>query len=153
MEVGRTELTNPIEIANSFGQFFVSIELKLAEELAANHDPSQSNSMPETSRSFFLHPTDPEEVASTIRRLQNTAADMDHITATVLKAATNAISALLSSVIINTSFRINTSPQSLKRVVVSPIHIAKSRKVMSNYPPISVLPALSKIERKLFIGS
>lgn len=105
--------------------------------------------MPETRHSFFLHPTEPEEVASIIHRLKDTAAGMDHITATVLKAAANAISTQLSS-IINTSFSNGIFLNALKRAVVSPIHKAKSRKLMSNYRPVSVLPAISKIFEKLF---
>lgn len=78
-EVNYAELTNPVNIANSFNQIFVSIGPIMAEKLSTNQNSISSSIISEPNFSFFLDPADPEQIANIIQRLKNTAAGMDHI--------------------------------------------------------------------------
>lgn len=133
IEVNATEISNPLDIANSFNEFFVPIGPELAGEIVTNRDSTNSNSMIyEPNFSFFLYPADPEEIAIIIKKLRNTAAGTDHVTTIVLQSVINAISTPLLC-IVNTSFHTGLFANALKRAIVSPIHKAKSKKAMSNY--------------------
>lgn len=142
--MNNAKISNLVNIANAFNQFFVSIGLQLAKKLLTNQIIVPRSTSFECNSSF---PTDPDEIATIIRKLKNTAASMDHVSATVLKSVSNIISIPLSC-IINTSFRTGVFPEALRRAIVSPIHQSKSKKASSNYRPVSVLSALSKVYKK-----
>ena len=50
--------------------------------------------------------------------------------------------------VVNCSIRSNTFPEPWKKAIITPIHKSGSPDLVSNYRPISILPALSKVLEK-----
>jgi len=65
----------------------------------------------------------------------------------IKKCATELSSPLTA--IFNKSFKHGVIPTNIKTTKVIPIYKAKNKKIVSNYRPISVLPAFSKITDRL----
>ena len=99
------------------------------------------------SNSFFLSPTDPVEVMNIIGNSKNNIGP-DLIPGKVLKLGARAISPILS-ILINECFSSGIFPKSLKIARVTPIFKGEDLVSPSQWRPISIVSALSKIIEKL----
>ena len=87
----------------------------------------------------------PHECASLIQHLKpKRSTGCDSVSPVILKAAPEQLSLPLSS-IINSAISQQQFPSSWKSAIVHPLHKAGSTDICSNYRPISILPAASKV--------
>ena len=96
-----------------------------------------------------MTPTDPQEIIKILKELKpKQSTSHDNVSTHFLKPISNNISTPVS-ILVNKSTQSGTFPDTLKLAKVIPIYKAKAKDNMSNYRPISLLPALSKILEKV----
>ena len=99
--------------------------------------------------SFFLTPTDPKEIKSTINSLKNNkATGPNSIPTKLLKTFVKEIKTPLSD-LVNLSFECGLFPVILKIANLAPIYKKGDLLECNNYRPISLLSNVSKIIKKL----
>ena len=144
----KTLISDPVNIANCFNNYFVNIGPTLASKLP-KENISHRDFLPErTSASLFLEPTDEVEIKKIIRNLKKGAPGQDGITANNIKCITDHIAAPLTH-IVNLSFEQGIFPEELKTASVIPLYKAKDPMLFNNYRPISLLSVFSKIIERL----
>lgn len=142
---------NPEESINMCNAYFASIGETFANEILVKLNYTQNqlaqnvNTSNSPSSSFFLEPTDREEVNSIICGLKpNTAPGPDGISVQFIKILKNLIAEPLAA-IINTSLTTGIVPDDWKFAAVVPIHKGGDTDSPNNFRPISLLPVFSKI--------
>ena len=144
----KTLISDPVNIANCFNNYFVNIGPTLASKLR-KENISHRDFLPErTTASLFLEPTDEVEIKKIIRNLKEGAPGQDGITANNIKCITDHIAAPLTH-IVNLSFEQGIFPEELKTASVTPLYKAKDPMLFNNYRPISLLSVFSKIIERL----
>ena len=98
--------------------------------------------------SFYLSPVTQGEIENYLKSLKTSSAGFDEISPYVLKHISNLLSIPLKH-IINLTFKKGVFPDELKKAKVVPIFKSGTRTDLSNYRPISVLPAFSKVFEKV----
>ena len=146
-------LTDPIEIANTFNDYFSSIADNLLSERKYSGNTSfrdfLKNPLP---NSFVIRPCDEIEVKALIQQLeQGKSLGPNSIPTSILKLLQNEISVPLSQ-IFNLSFSSGTYPEKLRTSKTIPIFKKGSRLTACNYRPISLLSNLNKILEKLMFS-
>ena len=140
------------ELTNQFNHYFVSIGADLAKNISHPQGTSFNQYLTgDYPSSFFLSPTDPVEVNEIILGLNNShTAGIDGINNIILIAIASVIAKPLSFCI-NLSLLSGEVPKMIKIARVLPIFKSGDKNSITNYRPISVLPAISKIfERVVF---
>ncbi len=95
-------------------------------------------------QSYFLSPTNEQEVIFTVKLLKKESAGHDDIRAETVKTIIEQIAKPLSH-ICNTSFTTGVFPNELKVAKVTPIYKKEIPSKFGNYQPVSVLPIFSKV--------
>ena len=126
--------------ANLFNSYFAEIGTKYQKQV--NPDPECPNyEVPEFS---FMH----ESIASITKIIENlktdTAVGIDGIGVNLIKDLKTTIAPYLAD-LVNTAYEHNIFPQNLKTAIITPIFKEGDKENISNYRPISVLTAISKI--------
>ena len=137
------------DISNGFNDYFINVGPRLASKIPSSH--ITNNKIPNMNfpNSFYLTPTCPAEVSNVIERLKSkTSYGHDEISPKLAKATALSISQPISH-ITNMSFQKGIFPKDLKKAKVIPIYKNKEKSTFSNYRPISLLPAFSKIIERL----
>ena len=136
-------------ISNTFNEYFVNVGPSLAAKIpSVNSNPSDYLNESHPS-SIFLSPVSVGEVKLAIAKLKTSAsAGHDSIKPCIIKIVSDQISVPLTH-IINLTFQYNIVPDDLKFANITPIYKAGDPMEVSNYRPISVLPAFSKIYERL----
>lgn len=134
-------LTHPDEIANAFNIAFSAPP--------SSSDPPTLYYPRHVPQSFFLLPTTPTEVRSTILNLKNVSAGLDNVHASFIKDIVDVISDTFVN-IVNLIFETSVFPKELKKSKIIPVFKKGDRTLISNYRPISILPFFSKVVEKLF---
>ena len=146
------ETDDPKIIANGFCEFFTNVGANLSAKIAEpnlQYDTYLKQCHVATTNNFFMMPTDPLEIESTIRLLKpKKSAGNDHISSWLLKKLNYHISYPLCY-LINKSFEHGIVPDGLKIAKVIPIYKSKEKDLFKNYRPISLLPSISKIFEKI----
>lgn len=145
---GELEVSDPKAIVDKFNDFFVNIGPSLAKEIDETDISPESyllNSYPPISS--FEEPT-ATEIHDIIMNLKNAAPGQDEISALLLKQIVPEILEPITHVF-KTSLRNGEVPADLKIAKVIPLYKAGDPCVFTNYRPISILPAFSKILEKL----
>ena len=144
------EITDEIDIANAFNNYFINITNKYIENVD-NEDIVHSkleefiNKTLPTGASFDIPCMSQEFVLKQLQGLQkNKATGLDKLGANVLKIASQEIYIPLWK-IFNLSINTGIFPDIWKEARVVPLHKSGSLQLTGNYRPISVLPVLSKI--------
>lgn len=144
-------LNNPKEIADGFCQYFSNVGSKLAADIGRPNKTYYDylhlkNNINQSS--IFLTPVSPIEVQTIIKSLKSKkSTGRDNLNTLLIKQLGSEISYPLS-LIINKSFAEGIFPDLLKIAKVIPIYKSKERDDFTNYRPISLLPAISKILEK-----
>jgi hypothetical protein len=101
--------------------------------------------------SFFITPTTPDEVISTVLGMKNSSSrGFDEVPSTVLKQVIHTIAEPLSQ-LINHSFTSGVFPDDLKTTKVVPLFKSGDKTLVSSYRPISLVSVFSKtIENIMF---
>ncbi len=141
--------TDPQTVSNEFCDFFSQIGCKLQ----ANIPPSRANysdflQSPEE-KSIFMAPTTQQEVTEIFRSIKGKkSTDHDGLSSYLMKMLSESL-AYPTSTLINRSIKEGHVPNCMKTAKVLPLYKNKERNQMTNYRPISILPALSKILKKV----
>ena len=125
-------------IANSLNDHFVSI----SSSNASLPPPSCSYYPSSTLSLSFMTPEWCERSLASLK--SNSASGLDSIPSLPLKTSKSIISRPLSN-ILNSSISSSTFPSSWKCSSVRPLHKGGTQACLSNYRPISILPACSKL--------
>ena len=142
-------VTNSNTLANHFDKLFTSIADKLLEKNPKTDKTFNDFLNFHNENSFFITPTDPEELQDLINLMElHKAVGPSGIQNRILKDFKNQLSIPLSQ-LINLSFNKGVFPSSLKLARVIPIHKKGHTQDSNNYRPISLLSNLSKMIEKL----
>ena len=99
--------------------------------------------------SIFLKPTNPTEIKRLIGKLPNKGSSgFDKIDNIMLKKIESEIAPQIST-IANASMTQGIFPELMKNALIVPLYKAKSRELVTNYRPISLLITISKLLEKI----
>ena len=136
--------TNSSSIANTLNTHFVAVSSSSSNTLLP---PSPPHAPPPTS-TLSLVPTTPAWCEDALASLKPTCSTgLDNIPPSALIAGRSTICYPLST-ILNSSFASSLFPEPWKHAWVKPLHKGGDRTIPSNYRPISLLPACSKLLEK-----
>lgn len=136
------------EIANTFNEYFTEIGATLARSIPATSIRPESYLEP-TNKRFSLESPTIDIVLNLLQNLnERKAIGLDKIPNRLLKMAANVIAPSLT-MIFSQSIAYSTFPEEWKLAKVTPIYKKGGKKDPSNYRPISVIPAISKIFEKI----
>jgi Skp family chaperone for outer membrane proteins len=141
-------ICNDDEIASHFNNFFLNVAKDLGNKIPVNATDPCSHMSINLNISLFLNPTNEDEILKIISNLKNASCGYDGINMKLIKTVKYEILAPFVH-ICNLSFTQGKMPDILKIAKVIPIHKKEDKQLFSNYRPISVLPAFSKIIERL----
>ena len=142
--------SSPTEIAEKFNNYFSSIAGDLKGTIENQDDDRSYEAFlnDPVPLSIFLRPVSYPEIYEIIKKLKNKSTKDTKISALKLAAEdVDFMKALTGTV--SQSLKEGVFPQSLKVARVVPIHKSGSKSTVSNYRPISLLAAFSKIYEKV----
>lgn len=147
--------SSPTSSVNYVNNYFAGIGKTLAEEILSTSNNRYLNvhaekNLPDctTSSLVFLN-TDPQEIHCIVMGLRaDSAPGWDNIPTKFLKHACTVVAPIISH-LANLCFERGVFPAPLKQSIVTPVHKSGERDDVSNYRPISVLTAISKVIEKL----
>ena len=143
------DLTEPIEIANHFNNYFSTVAENLVKKIPSTNTNPSGFLGPNLSNSFYLYPTTPQEIKKITSSLQTKlSAGTDGIPAFLLKSLPINVIVILTN-IFNLSISTGTFISYFKSAKVIPIFKKGNPKLVENYRPISILPVFSKILEKI----
>ena len=144
------KLKYPADIANNFNDFFTNIGPSLASKISPpDNDFVSPLTNLDVKDSILLNQTTPLEISDITSNLKSSnSIGHDDISTALLKSIIPEIDKVLSH-IFNQSLITGIVPSKLKIAKVIPIYKAGDSHVFSNYRPISILPAISKILEKI----
>lgn len=137
-EIDNKKLINdPKYISNEFCKYFSEVGNKFASKIPNPKTPYNHYLNQRNYSSFFMTPTDPEEIHKTIISLKpKNSSGYDNISSKLLKNIVLSIKYPLC-IIVNKSLETGKVPNSLKLAKIIPIFKAKDKILMSNNRPIS----------------
>ena len=139
------------EMANAFNDFFTNVGPNLDKDIPRVKKPNCEKLYLKSRvlQSFLISPTDQNEVIEIIDSLDESKSTSSHsIPIKLIKIAKHEILIPLVD-ICNSSFSQGCFPSKNKLAEVIPIHKDGPTEDVTNYRPISLLPAFSKIMEKL----
>ena len=139
--------TNAIEICAHFNKFSINVGPTLSKNIPLQ-DSGASNFIERLEHTLYLFPTNIQEMETIIKNLNNSSAGWDDISPSVLKYIAPYISKALVN-LINLSFQDGLFPDELKIARVIPLYKNDDPMIFSNYRPVSILTAISKIYEKI----
>ena len=150
MQINNNIVTDPLQIANEFNHFFQNIGPHLASNINAPQHKSFTDYLDLAQNPEFSFKNVTEvEIHKIIDRLKpKTSVGIDGISVKLLKEIKNIIIKPLT-LIVNQSLISGTFPKLLKIAKITPIYKSNDKDSLTNYRPISILPAMSKIFEKV----
>ena len=144
IQIGNKTVTNSCEIASEFNKHFTSIAKQIEETLIKPKHKYSEYLKNQNANSFFISPTNSDEVLSVIKKLKNNkSTGPSSIPSKFLILFQTALGKPIS-LIANLSFSSRTFPNNLKIANVIPIFKKDDSTICSNYRPISLLSNISK---------
>lgn len=142
-------IRDPKQIADNFNLFFANVGPNLATKIPPSSHKFSEYLKTNVSNSIFFKPTDNVEVKQIIFALKNSnSTGHDDLSVKTLKDCSEQLSKPLC-IIFNRSIQDGIVPDDLKIAKIVPIYKSDDKRIVSNYRPISVLPAFSKILERL----
>ena len=148
LNINSKTITDPSQIADSFNSYFGTIAQKTKNNIKQSNKCFSDFLTNPNTQSFFISPTNKDEVNDAIKKLNNKSVGPMSIPSAILKKIAPTISAPLSK-IFNLSFETGIFPSCLKIANVIPIHKKESKLNINNYRPISLLSNIGKMIEKL----
>ena len=146
LTINNVAVTNSIDIANGFNDFFVSIGPELAKDIHSDINPlTYVNNV---NNSIVIFDVSCDEVKNIIRSLKNSSAGHDEFPTFVGKLCVDSYIEPLTF-LINYSLKTGVFPSELKLARVVPIFKAGDSSALTNYRPISVLTFFAKVFEKI----
>ena len=148
---GNTEITDPMEIANRFCNYFSNIGPNLAKKIQSASSSYQNSLVGQYPNSIFFNPATENEIVEISKSFQSKKTHgYDKIPMLIIKQTINLISEPLTH-IINLSITHGIVPNEMKIARVIPLFKAGDKTLFTNYRPISILPSFSKfLERVIY---
>ena len=145
-----TIVTNNVDIANCFNNFFTQIGSSLAKSIKTPANKSYKDYLHQTITSTFSFSTvESEHVTKIIKCLKSKSSfGHDGLSTILLKSISDKIVLILTK-IINQSLCTGIFPNSLKIAKINPIFKKENPHIPDNYRPISLLCAISKVLEKV----
>jgi hypothetical protein len=148
LEVGDRVLTDDLEVADTFNEYFASVAQKLdAAVPQSNRSPLDYLGDP-VCNTFFAAPCIDSEAREIIMCLPNKGCHITEIPTYIYKLLADDLSSIISY-LFNRSLQDSAYPTCLKLARITPIFKSGDKKSVENYRPISCLPTLSKVFEKL----
>ena len=142
-------LTDPVEIANGFCNYFANVGPNLAAKIPPVNSSFHSFLNDQFNESLILKPTTVEELNGICMSMKSgKAPGYDDISMYVIKNTFEVVSEPLKN-IINLSFSKGIFPDKLKLAKVIPVFKGDEPDLFTNYRPISLLPNFSKFFEKV----
>ena len=143
------DIIDPAVIVEKFNEFFVNIGPNLAADIPLSNKSVKDFLPPSTINSMVILDTDKHDILSIIKSLKtNSSVGLDNIPIKIIKFAADFIAPHLAQ-IINCTLTTSIFPTTLKAAKVIPIYKSGDSTQLTNYRPISVLNAFSKIFEKV----
>ncbi|PZC86734.1 hypothetical protein B5X24_HaOG206296 [Helicoverpa armigera] len=146
---------SPTQALDSCNQHFVDVGEqhadKILNRLGTTHNSLIETYQPKqiTSQSFFMNPTDEQEIADIIRNLKiDSTPGPDQLTVHLLSKCLNSFIKPITH-IFNLSLETGVFPDSWKTASVTPIYKTGPKEDPRNYRPIALLSIVSKILEKI----
>ncbi len=143
-------ITDKFEIANKFNTFFSSVGEKLAKSIKTFNNKSFKNYLKKSTLSCFkFHIINNSIIDKIIDGLApKSSSGFDELSTKLLKSSKLV---LLKSItlIVNQMISTGIFPDKLKIAKINPIYKKEDETLFTNYRPISLLPAISKIFEKV----
>ena len=147
---GNTSYKTDKEIAEGFNKFFTNIGSTLAKKIGPTA-VSATQLLPKKSpsNSFFLTPVSPAEILKIFERMKaKSSCGHDSFSPKLIKKCSESLAIPLTH-IANLSLSTGVFPSAMKTAKVITIYKKDNPTSFSNYRPISLLPAFSKILERL----
>ena len=146
------KIGNPVDIANNFCDYFTNIGSNLASEISPTNSSPNDFLSRSLSVSISLQPLTVDELSNILKPFcVNKALAYDNISVQIIhQFLQNIVHPLVS--IINLSLSTDVFPESFKIAKVIPVFKADDPTPFSNYRPISILPAFSKLLEKVMFN-
>ena len=141
-----TLVTDSLDIANGFNNFFVSIGPKLAKDLTSNIDPLSYVNF--NINSIVTTDISGNQIREVINSLNNSSPGHDELPPFVAKTCMEGYIEPITH-LVNESLKSGIFPSELKLARVVPIFKSGDPSLLTNYRPISVLSFFSKILEKI----
>ena len=141
-----TLVTDSLDIANGFNNFFVSIGPKLAKDLTSNTDPLSYVNF--NINSIVTTDISGNQIREVINSLNNSSPGHDELPPFVAKTCMEGYIEPITH-LVNESLKSGIFPSELKLARVVPIFKSGDPSLLTNYRPISVLSFFSKILEKI----
>ena len=139
-------VTDSLDIANGFNNFFVSIDPKLANNLKNDIDPLSYVNY--NINSIVVQEVSSNQVREVINSLNNSSPGHDELPPFVAKACMNELIEPITHMV-NESLKSGLFPSELELARVVPIFKSGDPSLLTNYRPISVLFFFSKNFEKI----
>ena len=147
--VNNSTIKHPKTIADKFCEYFTEIGPTLASKIPNPQKTFDRHLRRPNTHSLFMAPCTPEEISNIINSLKpKNSCGHDKISSKLLRTLKQSVSLPLS-IIVNKSLESGCVPINMKLAKIIPIYKSKSKTDFSNYRPISLLPASSKILEKV----
>jgi hypothetical protein len=146
-------LHDDCRIANELNNYFSNVGSVLANRIREEHNYTnlEPTLLRYTQNSMFITNLSYSNVEQAIISLKPNASNNDEITANIIKKNMDILVPILTNVI-NSSFSIGNFPDTLKIARLIPLFKSGDPTLSSNYRPISILPAISKITEKVLFN-
>ena len=142
-------ISNPVDIANKFNDYFSNVAINLVDRLRNPHLPFREYPALSNPSSIFLYPTTPFEIKQIINNsLPKTSASWDEIPSVVIKHLPDSVIIALTN-ISNISLSQGKFISAFKHAKVVPIRKKSDVTNFNNYRPISLISSFSKIPEKI----
>ena len=138
-------------IANEFSAHFATVGKTYANKIPkfTQSIDTYLSKLQKSKGSIFLQPTSPEEIKRLIGKLPNKGSSgFDKIDNILLKKLNLEVATQIS-IITNASIAQGIFPELMKNALIVPLYKAKSRELVTNYRPISLLLTISKLMEKI----
>lgn len=147
IRVDDEEISDPAMVANGLNEFFASVgEMNVMTDHHVSNVPTNG-----PIASMVLLPVTEDEVAKVLKQLPSKkSTDVNGVSVWLLRECWAHLVSPLTS-LVNASFESGVFPSALKAAKVIPIFKKGDPLEPSNYRPISILPAFSKVYEKLFL--
>ena len=143
-------INEPEVIDSSFNSNSNSIPITLSNNINNNILTFANYLVDQITEAENVQPSSIPEITKIVINLkQRKSVGWDNIQTTILKSNI-IILAPIRSTLINTSLETGLFPKSLKRAKILPVLKGKDKLDVTNYPPISILPVISKVYQKVF---
>ncbi|MEM8862822.1 MAG: reverse transcriptase family protein [Chloroflexota bacterium] len=145
---GNDLVCDPPQIANQFNSYFASVASKLDSNLPLSTSDPISYLGPDHNHLFEFQNININVTKQIIETLKSTGAGYDGISVKILKRISSEISPHLTH-LFNICLMHGVFPKEFKSALVVPVFKSGNKFEFSNYRPISILPAISKVFEKI----